>query len=96
MLESIDLLASATQAFTDLCVIDMKADAAACEAGIEKSLSLVTALVPLLGYEKSAALAKEAMASGKTIRELCVEQNVLSEAELKKVLDARGMTGPKA
>ncbi len=94
MLESIDLLVSVTRAFTDLCVVDMQANPKECEAGIEKSLSLVTALVPLLGYEKSAALAKEAMASGKTIRELCVEQKVLPIEQLKRALDARQMTHP--
>ena len=95
MLESIELLIGVTRAFTDLCVDDMQANLAACEASIEKSLSLVTALVPLLGYEQSAALAKEAMTTGKTIRALCIEKKIMSDAELSKVLDARKMTRPR-
>ncbi len=49
----------------------MEANAEACEAAVEKSLAMVTGLNPYIGYERAAALAKEAFATGKTIRELC-------------------------
>jgi fumarate hydratase class II len=93
-LESIRLLASATRAFVDLCAVEMQANVAACEAAVEKSLAMVTSLNPHVGYEKAAALAKEAFKTGKTIRELCREQKILPEEELNKALDPWRMTEP--
>ena len=94
-LESIKLLAGATEAFVDLCAVEMEANEEACTAAVEKSLSMVTSLNPHIGYEKAAALAKEAFKSGKTIRELCREQRVLPEDVLKKALDPWSMTEPQ-
>jgi fumarate hydratase, class II len=93
-LESIQLLASATRAFVDFCAIEMEANPEACDASVEKSLSMVTSLNPHIGYERAAALAKEAFKSGKTIRELCREQGVLPENTLKSALDPWSMTEP--
>ncbi len=84
-LESIRLLASSAAAFVDLCAVDIEANAEQCEMSVEKSLSMVTSLNPFIGYERAAALAKEAFKTGKTIRQLCIEQKVLPEAELEKV-----------
>ena len=95
-LESVALLAQATTAFVDLCVKDMEANVENCEASIEKSLAMVTSLNPYIGYEKAAALAKEAFKTGKTIRELCEEQKILSQEELAKALDPKSMTQPHA
>jgi fumarate hydratase, class II len=94
-LESIKLLASATEAFVDLCAVDMEANAAACEASVEKSLSMVTSLNPHIGYERAAALAKEAFKSGKTVRQLGQEQRVLPDEQLAKALDPWSMTEPQ-
>ncbi len=94
-LESVRLLSNATGAFTDLCLKDMETNAEACEAAVEKSLSLVTGLNPYIGYERAAALAKEAFLTGKTIRELCCEQNVLPPDQLAAALDPRRMTRPQ-
>ncbi|HEY2883364.1 MAG TPA: aspartate ammonia-lyase, partial [Pirellulales bacterium] len=69
--------------------------AEACEAAVEQSLSMVTSLNPLIGYEKAAALAKEAFKTGKTIRQLCREQKVLPDDVLEKALDPRRMTEPQ-
>ena len=69
-LESVALLAQVTEAFVDFCALDMEANADVCEEAVEKSLSMVTSLNPYIGYEKAAALAKEAMKTGKTIRQL--------------------------
>jgi fumarate hydratase class II len=94
-LESATLLASATRAFVDLCAAQMEPNAEACEAAVEKSLSMVTSLNPLIGYERAAALAKEAFKTGKTIRELCREQKVLPDDVLAKALDPWRMTEPQ-
>lgn len=93
-LESIAILAGATQAFVDFCAIEMEANEEACPASVEKSLSMVTSLNPLIGYEKAAALAKEAFKTGKTIRELCLEQEILAPDVLEKALDPWSMTEP--
>jgi fumarate hydratase class II len=94
-LESVRLLASATEAFVDFCAIEMEANEEACVASVEKSLSMVTSLNPLIGYEKAAAMAKDAFKSGKTIRELCLEQKILPEATLNEALDPFRMTEPQ-
>ncbi len=94
-LESIHLLAAATRAFVDFCAEGLEANAEACEAAIEQSLSMVTSLNPHIGYEKASSLAKEAFKSGKTIRQLCREQGILPEATLNEALDPWLMTEPQ-
>ena len=95
-LESIALLEGVTNAFVEFCSDDMQANTEACEASVEKSLSMCTSLNPLIGYENAAALAKEAFKSGKTIRELCLEQDILPEDTLAEALDPMRMTEPQA
>lgn len=95
-LESIMLLANSSNAFVEFALIDTEANEEACEAAVEKSLSMVTSLNPHIGYEKASALAKEAFKTGKTIRELCTEQNILPEETLQEALDPMSMTEPQA
>lgn len=95
-LESIRLMAGGVRAFVDFCAEGMEANAEKCDSMVEQSLSMVTSLNPHIGYEKAAALAKEAFKTGKTIRELCREQGVLPEATLKEALDPWSMTEPQA
>jgi fumarate hydratase class II len=96
ILESIHLLAQGTAAFVEFCVDEMEANAEACEAAVEQSLSMCTSLNPLIGYEQAAALAKEAFKTGQTIRELCLEKGILPEETLKEALDPWSMTEPQA
>jgi fumarate hydratase class II len=95
MLETCQLLASATRAFIDFCAVGMEANVEACQASVEDSLAMVTSLNPHIGYERAAALAKEAFKTGKTIRQLCREQKVLPDEVLDKVLDPHNMTRPE-
>jgi fumarate hydratase class II len=95
-LESVMLLARTAAAFDDLCAKDMEANPEACEASVEKSLSMVTSLNPHIGYERAAAIAKEAFKTGKTVRQLCEEQKVLPADVLQAALDPRSMTEPQA
>ncbi len=95
-LESIMLLARGTDAFVDLCTRDMQANAQRCEAAVENSLAMCTSLNPHIGYEKAAKLAKEAFQTGKTIRQLCEEQNILPPDVLNAALDPMSMTEPHA
>ena len=93
-LESIHLLASATRALTERCLEGMEANPEACQSAVEKSLSLVTGLNPYIGYQQAAELAKEAFQSGKTIRQLCREKQILPEEKLDEALDPWRMTRP--
>lgn len=95
-LESIRLLANSANAFVEFCLLEMEANEEACRDSVEKSLSMVTSLNPHIGYEKAAALAKEAFKTGKTIRELCTEQNILPPDVLEEALDPMSMTEPQA
>lgn len=74
VLESIELLAKSSKTFAEKCVSGITANRERCEELIELSFSMVTSLVPLIGYEQAAAIAKEAMLSGKTIRAICSEK----------------------
>jgi len=94
-LESLSLLTGVTEAFVTFCSDDLEANPEACEAAVEKSLSMCTSLNPLIGYENAAALAKEAFKTGKTIRELCLEKELLPEDQLSEALDPMRMTEPQ-
>ena len=95
-LESVLLLAKGTAAFNEFCVVEMEANKEKCESFVEQSLSMCTSLNPHIGYEKASKLAKEAFATGKTIRELCEEQEILPPDTLKEALDPWSMTEPQA
>ena len=96
VLESIMLLSSGSKAFVEFCVDEMQANEESCNQAVEQSLSMCTSLNPLIGYEQAAKLAKEAFASGQTIRELCLEKNILPEDQLTEALDPWKMTEPQA
>ena len=94
-LESVRLLARATAAFTDRCLAGLQPDAQRCQAAVENSVALATGLNPYIGYERAAALAKEALATGKTVRQLAREQKLLPEEQLAEALDPWRMTRPQ-
>jgi len=94
MLDSIALLSNGTRVFTDNCLDKLEADEARCNELIEGSLAMCTSLVPVIGYDKSAALAKQAYAEGKTVRELALEQKLLPADKLAELLDPMSMTHP--
>ncbi len=81
LLQSIDLLASAADVFAKKCIDGISANSETCEGYIEKSLALATGLIPKIGYDKAAAVSKKAHESGKTIREVLLEEKILSEKE---------------
>ncbi|MCJ7543736.1 MAG: aspartate ammonia-lyase, partial [Phycisphaerae bacterium] len=93
LLTGIHLLAGAATTFVDKCLRGLEANEARCRQLVEQSLMMVTVLAPRIGYDAAAALAKEAHATGKTIRELAMEKKVLPKDELDKLLDARRQTG---
>jgi fumarate hydratase class II len=93
LLESIALLAAVTRNFNEKCIRGLEADRARAEGFVEQSLAMCTALVPEIGYEKAAAIAKEAYTAGRTIREVALEKSGLTEQRLRDLLDPRRQAG---
>jgi fumarate hydratase class II len=91
LLDEIELLAAGSANFAVRLVDGLEADAARAQAFVEQSLAMATALAPEIGYEQAAALAKEAYASGRTIRE--VARGVIPEERLRELLDAEKQAG---
>ena len=94
LLESIRLLASAANNFTERCVSGIVADVERCREMIEKSLAMCTALAPEIGYDAAAAIAKESYATGKTVRQIAMEKKILPPERLNEILDPMRMTEP--
>jgi len=92
-LGSLDLLSRCCDTLTDSCINGIVADERRCTEQVEQSLALVTPLALVIGYDRAAALSKQALAENKTIRQLVKEQKLLSEAELDRVLDPRTLAG---
>jgi fumarate hydratase class II len=86
LLQSIALLASVAGVFAEKCIAGITANRDVCAAYIEKSLALVTGLVPIIGYDKAAAIAKKAYDSGKTIRDVVRQESIMAEDELDDLL----------
>jgi fumarate hydratase, class II len=94
LLQSIRLLANGSTVLADKCVDGIVANRERIEELLEGNLSLGTALAPHIGYDAATALAKQAFAEGRTVRELAREKGLLPEGDLDRVLDARAMTEP--
>ena len=94
LLESEEILANACTMFADKCIAGLQANADKCEQQIEWSMSMVTSLAPIIGYEKASAIAKQAVAEGKTVRDICMIENILPQDELDALLDPESMLAP--
>jgi len=87
LLESIELLTSGTAVFDQKLISELEANTERLEVNIQKNSILVTALVPVLGYDKAAEVAKEAMSQNKTIKEVLIEKNLISNEEIDELLN---------
>lgn len=94
LMESIQLLANGVDSFNTRCVQGIRADRERCEGMIEKSLALVTALAPRIGYERAARIAQKAYREDKTIREVMEEETKFSKKEITRLLDPYHLLGP--
>jgi fumarate hydratase class II len=92
LLQSIEILSNASRLLADRCVSGLEANRERCGALVEESLAMVTSLAPKVGYDKAAEIAKEAFATGRTVRELATEKQIMDADELDKTLDARAQT----
>jgi len=93
LLQQIRYLTGGCTIFTERLLLGLTADRERIGKDTERSLALVTGLVPAIGYDRAAEIAKEAQKSGKTIRQVAREQQLLSEEELDRLLDPRHQTG---
>jgi fumarate hydratase class II len=87
LLESIELLTTSTDVFEKKLINDLEANTEKLDENIQKNSILVTALVPVIGYDKSAEVAKEAMSQNKTIKEVLLEKNLISSEEIDELLN---------
>jgi fumarate hydratase, class II len=86
LIQSINLSARASKHLAERCIEGVWANREKCESNIEKSLAMATFLVPEIGYDQAAALAKKAFDSGKTVREIALEENAISKEVLDQLL----------
>jgi fumarate hydratase class II len=91
ILQSIELLANSVDSFTKRCVTGIKANKGQIKRYLEENLMSVTALTPIIGYDLAAEIAKKAHKTGKSIREIALEAEILPEEELDKLLDPKKM-----
>jgi len=96
LLQSIHILNGACKMFKVNLVDNLEANEKACADYIEGSLAMCTSLAPVIGYDKAAHLAHVAYETGKTVREVAMEENILPEDELNRLLDPRSMTEPNS
>jgi aspartate ammonia-lyase len=94
--QSVDMLRRACIVLRERCVVDITANRDRIRELLERSIGIVTALVPYIGYEKSSALASEAERTGRGVYELVLEKGWLSREELDQVLSPDAMTRPRA
>ncbi len=94
VLQSITILTNMLRQFTDKCIAGITANDKRCNFYVQATVSLATALNPYIGYAKAADIAKEAVASGRSIIEIAREKKLLSEQEIKEILDPARMTEP--
>jgi aspartate ammonia-lyase len=94
LLQSISIMNNGFRAFTDHCLAGIEANEERLKEYVDKSVGIITAVNPHLGYEVAARIAREATITGKSVRELCLQYDVLTEEELDIILNVYEMTEP--
>ena len=95
LFNSLVILENAMNTLANKAVKNLTANAEACKKSVLNSIGIVTAFNPVLGYEKSASIAKEALESGKAVGDICLERGYLPKAEIDKILDPKNMLNPQ-
>jgi fumarate hydratase class II len=94
LLQSIELLTTGVTVFTRRCIQGIEAKVEKCQADIERSLAMCTPLAPVIGYDRAAQIAKQALDTNRTVREVALEMSGLTEQQLDNLLDPRRLAGP--
>jgi aspartate ammonia-lyase len=95
VMQSITILSNMLRVFNEKCVAGLKANEKRCNFYAQATVSLATALNPYIGYQKAAEIAKESVATGRSIIDIAREKKLLSEQEIAEILDPANMTEPK-
>ena len=96
LLESIRLLANVSNLFVAKCLEGIEANRERAKSLIDGSLAMVTALAAVIGHDAAAQIAEEALSTGRSVRELCLERKLVAPEELERLLDPRSQTKPRA
>ncbi len=94
LLQSLSILQNGLTVFRTHLIEGITANIERCKQMVEQSVGVVTAINPHVGYETATQIAKEAIQSGRSVREICLERGILTEEELDVILDAKEMTVP--
>ncbi|RKO63198.1 aspartate ammonia-lyase [Caldibacillus debilis GB1] len=94
LLQSIEMMTNVFTVFRKYCLDGIRANEAKMKEYVEKSIGIVTAINPHVGYETASAIAREALETGKSVKSLCIEKGILKEEEINKILDPFEMTQP--
>ena len=94
LIQSVETLTYAVHTLVDHCIVGITANRERCRDMVEHSVGIITALCPHVGYEKAAEMAKRAIETGAPVRRLILEEGLLDEASLDKILDPYSMTEP--
>jgi len=94
LLQSLDILRNVVEVFTKKCVMGITANVQRCRQMVEQSVGIITAINPHVGYETATLVAKEAITTGRPIREIVLERGILAEEELDIILNPQEMTKP--
>jgi len=95
LLHGMMILKNACVTLVSRCITGLEANRAVCRNYVENSIGLVTAMVPVIGYEQSAAIAKEALKTGDSVYTLILEKGLLSQEQLDDMLRPENMTDPR-
>lgn len=94
LLQSLSILQNVLKVFREDLVVGLQANIERCKELVDKSVGIVTAINPHVGYETATLVAKEAISTGRSVREICLERGILSEEELDVILNPFEMTSP--
>ncbi|WP_346836875.1 aspartate ammonia-lyase [Microbulbifer sp. SAOS-129_SWC] len=95
ILQSMRLMTQAMHTLADRCISGITANEAHCRELVENSIGLITAVTPFIGYENATRIAAQALLSGRSVRELVLEERLLSEMALEEILAPENMTQPR-
>ena len=94
LFNSMKYMSNAVDTFVDKLLIDLEPNSAQCQEWLDKSVGVITAMLPHIGYENSAMIAKEAYNTGKPVREVILEKGLISKEKMEKILSPKQMTTP--
>ena len=94
MFQSIETLTFAVRTLVDNCIVGITANEERCKQLVDRSVGIITAICPYVGYERAANIAKEAIRTGANIRDLILRDKLLTQEELDTILNPYAMTEP--